>query len=448
MSLTTFTTGLSGLNANASGLSVVGNNLANLNTVGYKASNISFVDVLGQSLGTATGNTINIGLGTQVGSVRASFTSGAAQTTNNPLDVAIQGKGFLVVNDGVRDLYTRAGNLHIDANNTLVADNGYIVQGYLQDPATGLIDPNGGLQSIQMPSGLNNPTLTSEFELAMNLDANAPDGTRFNTSFLVYDSLGQPHTATVNFEKDITGGATPVTRWRFDVTIPNRDIAGVPSTDTSRFSLISGAVAVDPPAQGALQFDSSGNLISAYLGADPGTPPALADLTVGGAGLPAMAGGGVLNAGLTWRLANTTQGTTVSGYASPSEVTYSTQNGSGAGTLASLSIDPDGMIAATFTNGTTVDFARLVLAQFNNVDGLAPAGNGLYLETRNSGVAFIGGPGEGGRGQLMAGALEQSNVDLATELTKIITYQRAYQANARVITTTDEIMQEMINIAR
>jgi flagellar hook protein FlgE len=380
--------------------------------------------------------------------VRASFTSGAAQTTNNPLDLAIQGKGFLVVNDGVRNLYTRAGNLHIDANNTLVADNGYVVQGYLQDPATGQIDPNAGLQSIQMPVGLNNPTVTSEFELAMNLDANAPDGTRFNTSFLMYDSLGQAHTATLTMEKDISGGATPVTRWRFDITIPNRDVAGVAPTDTNRLSLITGAIAVDPPAAGALQFDNAGNLISAYLGADPATPPALADLSVISGALPAMAGGGVLSPALNWRLANTGQGTTVSGYASPSEVTYSTQNGSGAGTLASLSVDPDGMVQATFTNGETIDFARLVLAQFNNVDGLAPAGGGLYLETRNSGVAFIGGPGEGGRGQLMAGALEQSNVDLAAELTKIITYQRAYQANARVITTTDEIMQEMINIAR
>jgi flagellar hook-basal body protein len=264
----------------------------------------------------------------------------------------------------------------------------------------------------------------------------------------MYDSLGQAHTATLTMEKDISGGATPVTRWRFDITIPNRDVAGVAPTDTNRLSLITGAIAVDPPAAGALQFDNAGNLISAYLGADPATPPALADLSVISGALPAMAGGGVLSPALNWRLANTGQGTTVSGYASPSEVTYSTQNGSGAGTLASLSVDPDGMVQATFTNGETIDFARLVLAQFNNVDGLAPAGGGLYLETRNSGVAFIGGPGEGGRGQLMAGALEQSNVDLAAELTKIITYQRAYQANARVITTTDEIMQEMINIAR
>jgi flagellar hook protein FlgE len=446
--LTTFTTGLSGLNANASGLSVVGNNLANLNTTGYKASNISFVDVLGQSLGTATGNTINIGLGAQVGSVRESFTSGAAQTTNNPLDVAIQGKGFLIVNDGVRNLYTRAGNLHIDANNTLVSDAGYTVQGYLADPTTGLPDVNAGLQNIQMPVGLNNPTLTSQFQLAMNLDANAPTGTRFNTSFLVYDSLGDAHTATVNFIKDISAGPTPVTRWRFDVTIPNRDIAGVPTTDTQARSLITGAVAVDPPAEGALQFDSAGNLISAYFGADPATPPALADLTIPSGSVPAMTNGATISTAIDWLLVGSGAGTTVSAYASPSEVTYSSQNGAGAGTLASLMVNPDGMISATFTNGSTVDFAQVVLALFNNNDGLSPMGGGNYMETRESGVAFLGGPGNGGRGQLMAGALEQSNVDLATELTKIITYQRAYQANARIITTTDEIMQEMINIAR
>src|SRR5215510_14627825 len=126
MGLNTFTTGLSGLTANAMGLSVVGNNLANLNTIGYKASNISFVDVLGQSLGTATGNATNIGLGTQVSSVRSLFTSGSIQYTNNPLDVAVQGRGFLEMDGGSSGtVYSRAGNLHIDANNQLANDNGY-----------------------------------------------------------------------------------------------------------------------------------------------------------------------------------------------------------------------------------------------------------------------------------------------------------------------------------
>jgi len=448
MSLNTFTTGLSGLNANAMGLSVVGNNLANLNTIGYKASNISFVDVLGQSLGTATGNTINLGLGTQVGSVRSQFTSGSIQSTNNSLDVAIQGKGFLVLNGGLGDVYSRAGNLHIDANNTLAGDNGFPVQGYVRDPVTGKIDKNSGLQSIRMPVGLDTPTMTSNWQVAMNLDAGEPTGTKFTTSFLVYDSLGQSHTATMSLQKEISTGATPTATWRFDVTIPHKDVAGVAADNTEKLSLITGNVAVDPPHEGALVFDSTGTLTSAYIGADPATLPALADLTIPGTGvtLPTMGGGGTLNPTLTVKLTGNSNSPAITAYASPSEVTYSAQNGASAGSLANLKINPDGTISATFTNGSTVDFAQVVLAQFNNVDGLDPIGNGLYRESRASGVSFIGAPGEGGRGQLLSGGLEQSNVDLATELTKIITYQRAYQANARVITTTDQVMQETMNI--
>jgi flagellar hook protein FlgE len=450
MSLNTFTTGLSGLNANATGLSVVGHNLANLNTIGYKAGNVSFVDVLGQSIGTAIGNTINLGLGTQVGSLRSTFTAGSVQTTNNPLDVAIQGRGFLVVNDGTADFYSRAGNLHIDENNALVADNGFAVRGFLRNPVTGQIDMNGNPQDIQMPLGLNNPTVTSELEIAMNLDASAPNGSTFNTSFLIYDSLGNSHQATITFEKQFAAGPPATTRWHFDVTIPNSDVLGVSPTNPDRFSLITGGIAPAVPSAGTLVFDSTGTLVSAYLGAAPGTLPALGDLVfpAGSVTLPSMNGGGTLDPSLTWKLDPATVSSQISAYASPSEVTFSTQNGAAAGTLSNLKVEPDGTITATFSNGTTMDFARFAMALFNNVDGLEPAGNGLYRETRSSGAAFVGGPGDGGRGKLMSGALEQSNVDLATELTKIITFQRAYQANARVITTTDEIVQETMNIAR
>jgi flagellar hook protein FlgE len=452
MGLTTFSAGLSGLATNSQGLNVIGNNLANLNTVGFKETDISFTDVLGQTFstpGTAqSGNTGEIGLGAQVGSVRQLFTQGSLQTTNNPLDVAIQGSGFLVVKNGGAQMYTRAGNLRIDSNGNLVSQTGANVQGYVQNPATGLVDPNLGITSIKMPSGLNNPVITSQFEIAMNLDAGAADSSQYSTSVQVYDSLGKAHTATLSLQKKIVGGATPQTKWLFDVTIPKKDTAGASATDTTQLSLITGTTAAATPSAGTLLFDSTGKLTSAWLGADPATPPPLANLTVPGSGvtLPPMSNGATLGPAITWKLIGDNGTPDITGFGSPSTVTGSTQNGAAAGSLNNLSIQPDGTVAAIFSNGKTVNVAQLVLAQFANVNGLINQGDGLFGESPASGTSFLGTPGQGGRGTLTSGALESSNVDLATELTKIITFQRGYQANAKIITVTDQIMQDALNL--
>lgn len=164
--------------------------------------------------------------------------------------------------------------------------------------------------------------------------------------------------------------------------------------------------------------------------------------------MPVMAKGGTLAAGITWNLLASDGTSPVTGLSAASGVSKSSQNGSGPGTFNNLSILGDGTVSATFSNGKTVNFAQIVLAQFGNVDGLTPAGGGLFQESQLSGASFIGAPSEGGRGRLIGGSLEQSNVDLATELTKIITYQRAYQANAKLITTTDEIMQQTMGMVR
>ena len=449
MSLTTFSTGLSGLYTSSEALNVVGNNLANLNTAGYKASDISFSDVLGEQFttpGTATsGNTASIGLGAQVSSVRANFGQGSLKTTNNPLDVAIQGSGFLVVNNAQGEFFTRAGNLQLDANGNLVTQAGANVQGYLQNPATGQID-NTVLQSIKIPSGLNNPVATSQFNVGMNLDASAAKGTEFTTSIQVYDSLGKPHTATLTLAKDVSAGTNPTALWRFDITIPNNQVAGVAATDTQQYSLLTGKVATTPPAAGALAFDGNGKLKSAYVGADPTTLPALANITIPATSLPQLANGGSLSTtGISWTLLDATTGTSnISGFGSPSEVTASSQNGAAAGSLNSLSIQSDGTISAVFSNGTTTNVGQIALARFSNVGGLVDQGGGLYSSSVGSGTPFVGAAGQGGRGTLNGGALEQSNVDLATELTKIITFQRGYQASAKIITATDQIMQDTI----
>src|SRR5439155_960161 len=173
----------------------------------------------------------------------AGNTQGSLQTTNNPLDVAIQGKGFLVDKNGQGQFYTRAGNLHLDADGNLVTSSGALVQGYTRNAATGQIDSNLGLTTIKMPSGLDSPVSTSQFEIAMNLDANAADAAQFSTSMQIYDSLGKAHTATLTLQKSISSGATPQTKWLFDITIPNNEAAGVASTNTDKLSLITGTVA-------------------------------------------------------------------------------------------------------------------------------------------------------------------------------------------------------------
>jgi flagellar hook protein FlgE len=447
MGLNTFSTALSGLDSSTMGLNVVGNNLANLNTVGFKESDISFSEVLGQQFSTPGGNVNHIGLGSQVQAVRAEFSQGGVQTSNNPLDVAIQGQGMLVLNDNGTRLYTRAGNMHLDSTGNLVSGGGANVEGYSRDPVTGLIDKSRGISDITVPNNLVSPTSTTNFELGMNLDAAAATGTKFSTSVQLFDSNGTAHNATLSMVKDISGGATPVTRWRFDLTIPANEVAGASPSATGSLSLLTGAAATASPAAGALVFNGSGVMTSAYLGADPATNPPLANLTIppGAVTLPALGNGGKLSP-MTWKLISDAGTANVSGYASASEVTASNQNGSVPGTLSSLSIQSNGTLSAVFNNGKTVDIAQLVLAQFSDFNGLTPQGNGVFTESTASGTARLGAPEDSGQGKLMSGSLELSNVDLATELTKIITFQRGYQANAKMITTADQILQETLNI--
>jgi flagellar hook protein FlgE len=447
MGLNTFSTALSGLDSSSMGLNVVGNNLANLNTIGFKESNVSFSEVLGQQFSTPGGNESHVGLGSQVQSVREEFSQGGIQTSDNPLDVAIQGQGLLVLSDNGSRAYTRSGNMHLDSTGNLVSASGANVQGYKFNPVTGTIDRSLGIQNIRIPNDLVSPTPTTRFELGMNLDAQAPTGTKFSTTVQLFDSQGTPHLATLSMQKDITTGAAPVTRWRFDLTIPANQVAGASPTDTTSLSLLTGLTATASPAAGALVFDGTGKLTSAYLGADPSTNPALANLTLppGSVTLPKLGSGATLSP-MTFKLISDSGTPDVTGFASTSEVSASDQNGAASGTMSNLSILSDGTLSAVFNNGKTVSIAQLVLAQFSNFQGLTSEGGGLYAESAASGEARLGAPSDGGQGKLIGGALELSNVDLATELTKIITFQRGYQANAKMITTADQILQDTLNI--
>lgn len=360
--------------------------------------------------------------------------------------MAIQGNGFFVVNNGKGNFYTRAGNFSVDADGQLVAATGHAVQGWVRDPSTGVIDTSSSLANIRIPVATGSANPTANFELAFNLDAAALVGTKFAMTTQLYDSLGKAHLATISMVKNsITATQTD---WKFDVTVPHKDFTGIAATSTDNYSLITGAIATATPAAGTLVFDTNGKLESAYLG---GTVVAAANLVIPPTAvtLPTMANSATLAPnGLTWKLVAPSGDLNATGLASPSNVTLSNQDGVPPGDMNSLVIGSDGTIAGVFSNGLTIDIAKMALAVFKNENGLVSSGSGLFAESVASGSLLLGTPGQGGRGRLVSGALELSNVDLAGEFTKIITYQRGYQANARMITATDEILQETMNLKR
>ncbi len=451
MGFNTFSTALSGLSTNTQGLNVVGNNLANINTVGYKATSISFMEVLGQKVsagGTAKSSSSgHVGLGATVGNISGNFTQGGVETTNNPTDVAIQGSGFFVVSDGAGTFYTRGGNFHTDADGNLVTATGHFVQGYIKNATSGVIDENSNPVNVKIPSTTGNSSPTETVELAFNLDGSSAVGDTFSTTFQTYDTLGAPHLATISFVKSATSATE--TRWKFDVTVPHKDMTGIASTSTDNFSLLTGAIATTPITAGGLVFDSNGKLKSSYIGTEPATLPAAANLKVPPTGItiPSFGNSATLSSnGMTWKLISASGAPNATGLAAVNNVTFNTQDGVPPGDMNSLLIQGDGSLAGVFSNGLTVVVAKIALAQFNNENGLSVQGSGLFTESAASGSVILGTPGQGGRGRLVGGSLELFNVDLAAEFTKIITFQRGYQANARMLTTTDQILQETMNL--
>lgn len=408
-----FSIPLSGLNSSSSALSTIANNLANLNTVGYKQARTLFRDLFYQTIGsTGAGDPIQVGAGSAVDGVSTNFTSVGVQTTGINKDVAIGGNGFFVVEKDGSLSFTRAGNFSISKQGTLVTSDGGEVLGF---PAiNGQISQLQGLSPLMVGSGFVSPAnATTNVKLTTNLDASAEVGDVYTTPVTVYDSLGESHVLTYKFTKTGTGA------WDYDITIPGKDVGSANAT-----------VSV---GTGTLEFDGLGNL----------TSPAsdVSGLTI--AGLT----NGAQNVSFTWQL-HDGSGSSVTQVASPSSTTTTQQDGFNSGTLLDFSIGSDGVVEGKFSNDKSMILGQLVLANFPNVQGLSREGGNSYLATLASGAASIGAPGAGGRGTLQGGALELSNVDIAGEFAQLITAQRSFQANARTITTFDEITQETINLKR
>jgi len=395
--------GISGLNASSKEMDVIANNVANVNTVGYKASTTYFADVLSQSISGGSSGSMQVGRGVMVTDVGTQFSSGSFETTENGTDVAIDGDGFFIVNDSSNaSYYTRAGSFHLDNEGYLVDVNGYKVQGY------NFFGSSTGVGDISLNNVQSAPETTSTFSVGVNLNAETATGETYTTTQTVYDSLGANHDLSVTYTK--TG------------------------TDTWSLQCALDGVNATSQTYSTLTFDSDGNLVT----------PTDNSIT-----FAALSNGATIGSGnvVTWDLTSSSA-MTVTGYASASIINSLTNDGYASGTLKSLSIGSDGIITGFFTNGQTADLGQIVLADFADVTGLQKVGSNLFAETRNSGAAVINVPDSSGMGTLSANSLEMANTDLATEFIKMITAQKSYSANARVITTEDQMLTELINIKR
>ncbi|MCB0330638.1 MAG: flagellar hook protein FlgE [Bdellovibrionales bacterium] len=429
--------GRAGIGSHGAAIAVVGDNISNSSTIGYKASRAEFEDLIAG--GQATGKTI--GSGSQLAATTANFTQGTLEFTSRPLDLAIDGNGFFVVADGAQRFYTRAGNFKTDSAGNIVDQNGFSVLGF---PTNG----TGALAPLNINNVSSSTSPTSAVTITGNLDANAAatvalanaandtlpaalqapaagsvaatptytdlsNAAAFQTVVDVIDSLGQAHTVTVYFFKD----DTDPNQWVAAAYVNSEDVgdtpAGVPR-------LI---------AQGQMDFASSG----------------LFD--------PATTGGGILAAAnIPWGNGSSSQSFNIdlssfSQFAANPNVSSITQDGQGVGAVTSVSISTNGEIFALLDNGENAVIGQLGLVNFSNPEGLQRVGGNLLAQSNESGEPIQGRPGAGTFGEIQSGSLELSTTDIATEFVKLITLQRGFQANSRIITSIDQLLNEIIQLA-
>ncbi|MEO6310264.1 MAG: flagellar basal-body rod protein FlgF [Leifsonia sp.] len=385
--------GISGLRSHQTMLDVTGNNIANVNTVGFKSSAVQFQDTLSQVVKSGTGaqveaggtNPAQVGLGVQVAAIATNFAQGSAQATGKGTDLMISGDGFFLVQSGTESRYTRNGAFDFDSLGRLVTADGSFVQGRTAD-ANGKIPVGAATGNIKLPLQATIPgNRTTRADLGGNLPADIADGTVLSREITVYDAVGKESKLDVTFTK--TPGGWDVSDGK----------GGAPTP---------------------LAFDAAGKL---------SVPAAPGEMLVGG---------------VTVNLSK------VTGFAKLSTIAVNSQDGSKPGTLTAFTISGDGTVLGTFSNGETRSIAQIALATFANPGGLEKAGGSTYRASANSGQAVLGAAGDPGFGQVTGGSLEMSNVDLSQEFTNLIVAQRGFQANARIITTSDEVLQELTNLKR
>ena len=408
-----FQQGLSGLNAAAKNLDVIGNNVANSSTVGFKQSQAQFADVYASSLTGAGGS--NIGIGTKLATVAQQFTQGNITSTNNPLDVAINGGGFFRMDNNGEVTYQRNGQFQLDRLGFIVNANGARLTGYTAD-ANGVLS-TGSPAPLSLNTADLAPQVTTLVNAIVNLDSRS--GTLASASFdpndpltfldstavSVYDSLGNQHTLQTYYVK------TAANTWDVFASINGTQID--PDLVTAGVQPVS-----------TLTFNSSGALT--------GGSPLSVDLTV--------ATGAVSPFTVDIDYTSSTQ------FGAAFSVNTLNQDGYTSGRLSGFNIAADGFIQGRYTNGQSAVLGRIVLANFANPNGLQPLGDNQWAETSTSGSPLVGVPDSGSLGVLQASAVEDSNVDLTAELVNLITAQRVYQANAQTIQAQDTILQTLVNL--
>ena len=507
---TAISIGTTGLTASSKQMDVIGNNLANSNTLGFKAGSAFFESMLNQNI--AAGGSLQVGSGVSVASIGTQFQQGSFETTGNATDLAIDGEGFFIVIDAEGGTYyTRAGNFHISKEGYLVDNNGYKVQGYGKD--------NDKLQSVSLKNVQSEPSATTKFSMAVNLNDGTEEGETFTVSQTVYDSKGQQHTLSTTYTKTGLPGY-----WSFTVKLDNTDLnnesaSGVKfSSDGKLEKLYEGTydlkvngtdykntiddqgnyflelknpakittkmnqnISLKRAADGKWNIDNkdvydslkivsqdADKIILSLDGTEgqdivlnigqktdwkvndtisfsfPKTKD-LADITFS---VETLTNGATIgdNGNMTWQLA-TDEVNRITSYASASVVQSLSDDGYPSGVLKSIDVGKDGAITGYFTNGQTSELGRILLANFPDTSGLKKVGN-YFAETIDSGQPLINAAGTAGLGEMISGTLELSNVDTAKEFINMITAQRAYQANARVITTANDMLTELMNIKR
>jgi len=413
-----FSSALSALQAESAGIDTTGNNLANLNTTGFKGSNVDFLSMVSESIGSGSDST-SVGMGVQSPLNIQQFTQGSIDATTSPLDCAIQGNGFFIVNNTVgAQLYTRDGSFTVNAAGYLQTQTGENVQGWMAD-ASGVVNTNGATGNIVVPAGITLPPVaTQNVSLSLNLNANATaDATStFSQSLQVYDSLGQSHTLDFTFVK------TGANAWTGTVTIPGADVGS--KTDVT--------VGTEN-----LTFDPTTGLLTAPAATD--TPPTIS------LGTNTLADGATLPT-INWNFYDSTGAGTVTQYAESSALSSSLQDGNPAAQMTSIAITNGGEVTATFSDGETRVEAQLAVANIRNPDSLTNVGNNEFVASGTTAPPAVGMPQTGGRGQVLGSSLEASNVDMATQFTNLIVFQRGYEAATKVISTADSMSQDLVNL--
>jgi len=426
---------VSGIAADQTYLDVIGSNVANSNTTAYKSQSAQFTDLLAEQVAGASApvaggqsggiNPIAVGAGVRIGAVSSNQSQGAIQATNVPTDVAIQGSGFLVAQQFGQTMYTRDGNLTLDANGNLTTQSGALIQGWMAN-AQGTINTNAPTGPLTIPTNTTMPaTPTTQLTLGGNLPAWSGTGTAtpVDSTINAYDALGNVVPVDLTFTP-VTGKANT---WTLQGTV----------TDPA------GAITqlwTTPPT---ITFGTTTGQISSVTGATTNSDGSLS--------LPVqnMPSTYAFPSSDTWNIQfpNPTSPGAVTQYSGQQSLTVTGVDGYSSGTLSGYSVGSDGVITGSFSNGKTLSIGQIALAQFSNPGGLASQGNLMYIQSSNSGQPTVGVAGTGGLGSLVGGALEGSNVNLSSQLTDLIVAQEAYQANTKVVSTTAANLNALAQMA-